>query len=328
MVTQNDGPALYDLAIIGGGPAGMTAAVYAARKLLRTLLVTRELGGQPLRTAGIENYMGYQYITGPELMAKFEEQARQFPLKVEEGETVTRLDPAAGYFYLESGSGRRYQARAVVVASGKRPRTLGVPGEAELLGRGVSYCATCDGPLFRGKAVAVVGGGNSALQAALELAVLSPRVYVINIAPHWQGDPILVDRLAKEEAVIPYLQREVVRIEGEGRVTGLAIRPAAGGEVSVLPVEGVFVEIGLVPNSEFLRGVVELNELGEVKIDCRNRTAMPGLFAAGDVTDVPEKQIIVAAGEGAKAALAAYQYLLTQEAPVALATRPEVGARA
>ncbi|MDI3280574.1 MAG: FAD-dependent oxidoreductase [Bacillota bacterium] len=324
MTAQGNEPVLYDLAIVGGGPAGMTAAVYAARKLLRTLLVTRELGGQPLRTAGIENYMGYQYITGPELMAKFEEQARQFPLTVEEGETIARLDLADGQFRLESASGRQYRARAVVVASGKRPRTLGVPGEEELLGRGVSYCATCDGPLFRGKAVAVVGGGNSALQAALELAALSPRVYVINIAPHWQGDPLLVERLAGEEAVVPYLQHEVVRIEGERAVTGLAIRPTAGGQVSVLPVEGVFVEIGLVPNSEFLRGVVELNELGEVKIDCRNRTAVPGLFAAGDVTDVPEKQIIVAAGEGAKAALAAYQYLLARQAVPAI--RSEVGA--
>jgi len=303
-----EGP--YELVIIGAGPAGMTAAVYAARKRLKVLLVSKDLGGQPLLTSGIENYMGYQYVTGPELMAKFQEQVRQFPIRMAIGEEVVRLAPGEGGFTAATKAGRSFRAKAVIIASGKRPRELGVPGERELLGRGVSYCAVCDGPLFAGREVAVIGGGNSALTAAIDLIKLAPTIYLVSRSTEWKAEPILVERALGSERLVPLQGYRVKEILGEERVKGLVIESKEDGKTRELPVEGVFIEVGLIPNSEFARGVVALNAEGEIIVDCESRTDVPGIFAAGDVTTVPEKQIIVAAGEGAKAALSAYQYLL------------------
>lgn len=303
-----EGP--YELLIIGAGPAGLTASVYAARKRLKVLLLSKDLGGQPLLTSEIENYMGYQYITGPELVAKFHEQVRQFPIAMAIGEEAVRLAAEEAGFEVATRSGRAFIGKAVIIATGKRPRELGVPGERELLGRGVSYCAVCDAPLFAGREVAVIGGGNSALTAVADLIKIASKIYLIHRSLRLEADPILVERARASEKVFPLLGYIVKEILGEGRVRGMIIASRETGKAEQLPVEGVFIEIGLIPNSEFARGLVALNEEGEIIVDCACRTNVPGIFAAGDVTSVPEKQIIVAAGEGAKAALSAYNYLL------------------
>lgn len=309
---------LYDLIIIGGGPAGMTAAVYAARKRLAVLLVSQDLGGQTLWTSDIENYMGYQYITGEELAAKFEEQVKQFPIALDVGDGVQklaveeRLQPSGRQFSVTTPSGKQFRSRTVIVASGKRSRPLDVPGERRLTGRGISYCATCDAPLFTGKDVAVIGGGNSAFTAVADLIPIAGQIYVVNYAYEWQADRVLLERAERSGKMTPFLGHQVVEILGQDRVERIVIRPRGDGEATELAVQGVFVEIGLAPNSDFARDLVQLNQVGEIMVDCKGETNVPGVFAAGDVTTVPEKQIIVAAGEGAKAALSAYEYLLME----------------
>ncbi len=303
----------YDLAIIGGGPAGMTAAVYAARKFLNMILITGDLGGQVLWTSDVENYMGYSYVTGPELMERFSEQVKQFGLTLALGETTTRLARNEKAFRIFTKEGSEYTASSVIVASGKSYRKLNVPGEKELTGHGVSYCATCDAPLFSGKEVAVIGGGNSAFQAAVDLLPVATKISVVNIADSWQADPILVDRVERSKKFAPYLNHEVVSISGEDRVSGIVVKDRGSGEGKELPIGGVFVEIGLIPNSGFVKDFLLLNDGGEIVVDCACRTNVAGVFAAGDVTNVPEKQIVVAAGEGAKAALGAYHYLIKKE---------------
>jgi alkyl hydroperoxide reductase subunit F len=299
---------VYDLAIVGAGPAGMTAAVYAARKRLNTVLVSKDMGGQVLWTADVENYMGYQYIGGPELMQKFDEQVKQFPLEQRIGHSATGLSQKDGGFEIETEAGDVYQAKAAIVATGKRPRQLNVPGEDRLKGRGVSYCAICDGPIFSGQKVAVIGGGNSALEAADDMTRVGEHVYLVSSTP-FTGDQVLVDKLARASNLTTFLDNEVVSIEGSNRVEAMAIRDTKSGEDKRLEVGGVFVEIGLIPNSEIVKELVKLNELAEIEVNCACQTGVTGLFAAGDVTNVPEKQIVVAAGEGAKAALAAHKYL-------------------
>ena len=304
----------YDLAIVGGGPAGLTAAVYAARKNLDAVLISKDIGGQTLLTSDIENYMGYQYVSGRELAAKFEEQVKRYPIDVAVGEEVARVAPEDGGFVVTTSTNREVRARAVIVATGKRSRPLGVPGERELVGRGVSYCAVCDAPLFPGKDVIVVGAGNSGATAVVDLLKIARRIYVVDVLPDWRADPVLVDRIrAAGEMVQPFFGHEVVEIKGESRVEGIVIKDRGSGQVRELPVQGVFIEIGLIPNSEPVKGVAELNRWGEIVVDCKCQTRVPGMFAAGDVTTVPEKQIIIAAGEGAKAALSAYAYLIGQE---------------
>ncbi len=304
------GEGAYELIIVGAGPAGMTAAVYSSRKKLRTLLVSKDLGGQPLLTSEIENYMGYQYVTGPELMAKFHEQVKQFPIDVIIGEGVTKLTAQDDEFTVSTRTGKGFVGKAVIIASGKRSRQLDVSGEKELVGRGVTYCSICDAPLFAGMDVAVIGGGNSALTAVVDLIKIAARIYVVNVAAGWQADPILVEKAEVSQKVIPFLGYMVKEILSEERVSGLVIESREAGETQQLAVGGVFIEIGLVPNSELARGLLALNKVGEIVVDCSCRTSVPGIFAAGDVTNVPEKQIIVAAGEGANASLSAYSYLL------------------
>lgn len=299
---------MYDLVIVGGGPAGMTAAVYAARKKLNALLLTKEIGGQVNWTLGIENYMGYQFIEGPELIKKFEEQVKQFPLEVKTGQAVKSLTRAGHGFEIKTDSGETYQAKAAIIATGKRPRPLNVPGEDKFRGRGVTYCATCDGPLFAGMKVAIIGGGNSALEAVDDMVKIAEHVYMVSLTP-LTGDQILIDRVKGASNLTIFLEHEVLQITGENFVSGIRVRDLKSKEEKELQASGVFVEIGLIPNSELVKGVVTLNRLGEIEVNCNNETSVPGLFAAGDVTNVPEKQIVVAAGEGAKAALQAHRYL-------------------
>lgn len=300
---------MFDLTVIGGGPAGMTAVVYAARKKLNTLLVTQDIGGQVLWTRDIQNYMGYQFVTGPELMVKFEEQVKLFPVTIKY-ENVVKLEKMPdNSFTIHTAEGTAYQSKAVIIASGKRPRRLNVPGEMELTGMGVSYCATCDGPLFAGMTVAVVGSGNSALQAAVELANVAEKVYLVSRDPYI-ADPVIIDLLKKYPNLEEIKEHESQEIVGKYAVEKYIIHANGHPEQSrELSVQGVFVEVGLIPNSEFA-DLVERNEFDEIMVDCRARTSVEGLFAAGDVIDGPDKQIIIAAGDGSKAALVAYEYLL------------------
>jgi alkyl hydroperoxide reductase subunit F len=299
---------MRELIIIGGGPAGMTAAVYAARKRLDAVLISKDLGGQPMWAGRIENYMGYQYIEGFELMSKFEEQVKQFPLEQKIGLQAVSLSRMDGGFEVKADSDARFQAKAVIIASGKRPRSLNVPGEEKFKGKGVTYCAICDGPVFAGQKVAVIGGGNSALEAADDMSRIAEHVSVVSMTP-FTGDKILVEKVQGASNVTAYLDHEVLSISGGMLVDGIEIRDLKTRKQKRLDVGGIFVEIGLIPNSDMVKGLVALNEQGEIVVNCRNETDVPGLFAAGDVTNVPEKQIVISAGEGAKAALQAHKYI-------------------
>jgi len=299
---------MHDLMIIGGGPAGIAAGVYAARKQLKTLLISVDIGGQINNTWGIENYLGYQFIEGPELISKFQTQVSQFPIDQKIGDKVSGLEKIEGGFEAVTEAGEKYQAKAVILATGKRPRRLNVPGEVELTGRGVTYCAICDGPVFTGQRVAVVGGGNSALEAALDMVKIAEHVDLVSLTP-LTGDSILIGQLANAKNLSIFTEHQTLEIKGKDLVEGALIKDIKSGGEKHLDVTGVFIEIGLVPNSDAVRGLVELNKQGEVTITPSGATTVPGLYAAGDVTDVPEKQIIVAAGEGAKAALQAHRYL-------------------
>ena len=286
----------------------MTAAVYAARKKLNALLLSKDVGGQVNWTLGIENYMGYQLIEGPELIKKFEEQVKQFPIDIKVGEGVSSLSRISGGFEAKTDGGETYQAKVAIIVTGKRPRPLNVPGEEKLRGRGVTYCATCDGPLFADMKVAVIGGGNSALEAADDVVKVAEHVYLVSLTP-LTGDQMLIDRVKSAGNLTMFLEHEVVAITGENLVDGIKIRDLKTKQERELQVGGVFIEIGLMPNSDLAKGVATLNRIGEIEVNCSNETSVPGLFAAGDVTNVPEKQIVVAAGEGAKAALQAHRYL-------------------
>jgi len=299
---------MYDLMIIGGGPSGLAASVYAARKQLDTLLISNDIGGQVNWTLGVENYLGYQFIEAPELISKFHTQVDQFPIEQKIGYKVTRVDKIDGGYESVTETGERYQARVAIFATGKRPRRLNVPGEIEMTGRGVTYCAICDGPIFAGQRVAVVGGGNSALEAALDMVKIAEHVDLVSLTP-LTGDAILVDKLSNAQNLTIYTEHQTEKIESDVMVSGLLIKDLKNGEEKSLKVTGVFIEIGLIPNSEAVNELIKLNDRGEVPVNCSGETQLKGLFAAGDVTNVPEKQIVVAAGEGAKAALQAHRYL-------------------
>lgn len=299
---------MHDLLIIGAGPAGLCATVYAARKRLKAALVSLDIGGQPNVTRGIENYLGYQFIEGPELVDRFYAQVKQFPMEQKIGYRVSRINSIEAGFEAISESGDRYRAKVVVFATGKKPKRLDVPGEKEFMGKGVSYCAVCDGPVFAGQRVAVVGGGNSAVTATLDMVNIADHVDLISNSP-LTADPVLIEKLIEARNLSIHTRHQVLRIEGQDFVQGIVIKDLAEESEERLDVTGIFVEAGLIPNSEPVRHLVRLNKEGEVPISCYCETTMPGLYAAGDVTDVPEKQIIVAAGEGAKAALQAHRYL-------------------
>ncbi len=297
---------MYDLIIIGAGPAGITAAVYAARKRMELLVITRDIGGQAAWSGDVENYTGYQFITGPELAAKFEEHLRRYDIALKEKESAMEIKRTGNIISVKTDKGA-YQTKALIIASGKRTRELGVPGEKEFKNRGLTYCATCDGPLFSDKDVAVIGGRNSALDAALQMVKIAKHVYVINITTQLGGDQVMREQLEKNDKVTIFNQTQVTAVLGDKFVSAIKIKRQ--GKEESLSVQGVFVEIGLIPNSD-CAAEVEKNTLGEIKVNCHNETDVAGIFAAGDVTDVPEKQIIIAAGEGAKATLSAFRYLV------------------
>lgn len=296
---------IYDLVIIGAGPAGITAAVYAARKKMDPLVITKDIGGQASLSGDIQNYTGYQFITGPELAIKFEEHMRKFNFEIKENEEVKELISKRGTFLVKTDRDN-YQAKTVIVASGKRSRELGVTGEREFRNKGLTYCATCDGPLFAGRDVAVIGGGNSALDAALQLIKIANHIYIINITDNLTGDGIMQEKIRADNKVSIFNNSRVKEILGNSFVQ--AIKIEEDRKEKILDVQGIFVEIGLIPNSEFASDL-EKNARKEIVVNQGNETNVPGIFAAGDVTNVPEKQIIIAAGEGAKAVLSAFRYL-------------------
>ncbi|MCP4364709.1 MAG: FAD-dependent oxidoreductase [Planctomycetes bacterium] len=300
-----------ELMIIGCGPAAITTAIYAARKRIDIQIISEDIGGQVATTFGIENYPGFRYITGPELVEKLMEQLNQFDIDKQIGERVTSLSRVDGGYVAVDGSGKEYSARSAVVATGAQPRELGVPGEQEFRGKGVSYCATCDAPLFSGATVAVVGGGNSALSAAFELSRIASKVYLIS-RRKWRADEApLIDGVKASANIEPIIGYVVERIAGEDVVKGVTIKPREGeGGVRSLTLDGIFVEIGLWPNSDLVKGLAAINDFREIVVNCQTSTGVPGLFAAGDVTNVRDKQIVIAAGQGALAAMGVFEFLL------------------
>ncbi len=303
--------AVYDVVIVGAGPAGLTAAVYCARKLMKTIVVSENIGGQAAWSWAIENYMGFRVITGEDLVRKFEEQVRELDVGLEL-DTVRGIKKEGDVFLVRTVSENTVRCRTVILAPGKQPRTLGLPDEDRLMGRGVSVCATCDAPFFRDRPIAVVGGGNAAIQTAIELTKIASSVALI-VRSDLRCDEVYVAR-AEELGVRFYLRHEVTALHGEAALTGITIRDRNTGKETLLDVTGLFLAIGLVPNTGFIGDLVALNEQGEIVVDENNHTSVPGVFAAGDATCVRAKQIIVAAGEGAKAALEAHEYLLSEEA--------------
>jgi NADH-dependent peroxiredoxin subunit F len=310
----------FDVLIVGGGPAGAAAAVYAARKGIRTGLVAERLGGQTLDTLGIENFISVLETEGPKFAAALEAHARHYDVDLMGGQRVEALTPAAspdGLTTVTLANGAELKGRTVILSTGARWRNVNVPGEQEYRNKGVAYCPHCDGPLFKGRKVAVIGGGNSGVEAAIDLAGVVAHVTLIEFADQLKADAVLVNKLKSLANVTIHTGAQTTEITGDGqKVTGLRYRDRKRGTEHAVELAGVFVQIGLVPNTEWLRGTVELSKHGEIVVDARGATSVPGVFAAGDVTTTPFKQIIIAAGEGAKAALSAFDHLIRQGSSV------------
>ena len=300
---------MKDVIIIGGGPAGLSAAIYTYRKNMSTLVLAKEIGGQVAKSGEIENYLGFGRISGPEMAEKFREHLDLLGIEVREGVSVENLTQIEGGFKVDLGAGESKESKIVILASGKQPRELGVPGEQEFKNKGVTYCATCDAPLFRNKIVTVVGGGNSALDAAISLIPIASKINIVNINAEFTGDAVFVDRITKEAKITVYPEARTTRIEGEGVVKSITFEK--DGQETTVPTNGVFVEIGQVPSLLF-DALTKKNQWGMVEIGENGLTDIPGLFAAGDATSIRDNQISVAAGEGTKAALSAYEYYIRE----------------
>ncbi len=309
----------FEVLVVGGGPAGAAAAIYTARKGFRTGVAAERFGGQVLDTMGIENFVSVPYTEGPRLAAQLESHVREYDIEVMNLATAERLVPAqakGGYHEVLFANGASLKARSVILATGARWRNLGVPGELEYRNKGVAYCPHCDGPLYKGKRVAVIGGGNSGVEAAIDLANIVGHVTLIEFAESLRADQVLQDKLRSLKNVEINVNAQTTAVNGDGtRVGGLVYKDRSSGEEHRVALEGVFVQIGLVPNTEWLEGSgLELSKHGEIAIDAHAATNQPGVFAAGDVTTVPYKQIIIAMGEGSKAALSAFDFLIRNEA--------------
>jgi len=300
----------FDVLVIGGGPAGAAAAIYAARKGIRTGIAAERLGGQLLDTVGIENFISVKETQGHSLAAGLEGHVATYDVDVMNLQRAQALVPG-DLIEVQLAGGATLRSRSVVVATGARWREIGVPGEREYRNRGVAYCPHCDGPLFKGKRVAVIGGGNSGVEAAIDLAGLVSHVWVIEYDAQLRADAILKAKLQSLPNVTVITAAQTTEITGDGaRVTGLAYRDRQSGARHTLELAGVFVQIGLIPNTDWLKGVVKLSPRGEIEVDARGQTSVPGVFAAGDCTVVPYKQIVIAVGEGAKASLGAFDHLI------------------
>jgi alkyl hydroperoxide reductase subunit F len=306
----------YDMLIVGGGPAGAAAAVYAARKGIRVGIAAERFGGQLNDTMSIENYISVLETNGPKLAADLEAQVHHYGVDVMAMQRASQIVPASeegGLTEVHLENGGVLKAKSVILSTGARWRNVNVPGEVEYKNKGVAYCPHCDGPLFKGKRVSVIGGGNSGVEAAIDLAGLVAHVTLIEFADQLKADAVLVNKLKSLPNVTIHANAQTTEITGEGgKVNGLSYKDRATDAVHHIELEGVFVQIGLIPNTEFLKGALNLSKFGEIEIDDKGHTSMPGVFAAGDCTTVPFKQIIIAAGEGSKAALSAFDYLIRQ----------------
>ena len=309
----------YDVLVVGGGPAGAAAAIYAARKGIRTGIAAERFGGQVLDTLAIENFISVQYTEGPKLGVALEQHVREYGVDVMNLQRAGKLVPAkepGGLVGVQLDNGASLQARSVVLSTGARWRTMNVPGEEQYRNKGVAYCPHCDGPLFKGKRVAVIGGGNSGVEAAIDLAGLVAHVTLIEFDAQLRADEVLQRKLRSLPNVDVIVSAQTTEVLGDGqKVRGLVYKDRRDGSTHELALEGVFVQIGLLPNTEWLKGTVELSPRGEIVIDDRGATSVPGVFAAGDATTVPYKQIVIAMGAGSTAALSAFDYLIRSSAP-------------
>ncbi len=301
----------FDVLVVGGGPAGASAAIYAARKGIRTGVVAERFGGQVLDTMAIENFISVQETEGPKLGSALEEHVKSYDVDIMNLQRASSLARRDGQIEVGLANGASLKARSVVISTGARWRQMNVPGEDSYRNKGVAYCPHCDGPLFKGKRVAVIGGGNSGVEAAIDLAGIVSEVTLIEFGDQLRADAVLQKKLLSLANVKVLLSTQTTEVLGDGsRVTGLAYKDRVSGASHTLSLEGIFVQIGLVPNTEWLQGVIDLSPRGEIIVDDRGQTSMPGVFAAGDATTVPFKQIVIAMGEGAKASLAAFDYLI------------------
>ncbi len=309
----------FDVLVIGGGPAGAAAAIYAARKGIRTGIAAERFGGQVLDTMGIENFISVKETEGPRLAAAMEQHVREYDVDIMNLQRAERLIPASvpgGLVEVELASGASLRSRTVIISTGARWRSMNVPGEEQYRNRGVAYCPHCDGPLYKGKRVAVIGGGNSGVEAAIDLAGIVSHVTLIEFDTKLRADEVLQRKLRSLPNVKVLLNAQTTEVLGDGqKVTGLDWKDRATGEVHRVDLEGIFVQIGLLPNTEWLKGTLELSPRGEIVIDDRGHTSLPGVFAAGDATTVPYKQIIIAMGAGSTAALSAFDHLIRTSAP-------------
>jgi alkyl hydroperoxide reductase subunit F len=314
----------FDVLVVGGGPAGAAAAIYAARKGIRTGVAAERFGGQVLDTMGIENFVSVDYTEGPKLAAQLEHHVRDYQVDVMNLQRATALrGPAApgDMVEIDLASGATLKARSLVLSPGARWRTLGVPGEDQYRNKGVAFCPHCDGPLFKGKRIAVVGGGNSGVEAAIDLAGIVAHVTLLEFDSRLRADEVLQRKLRSLPNVDVIVSAQTTEVRGDGqRVNGLVYTDRSSGESRTLALEGIFVQIGLLPNTEWLKGAIELSPRGEIVVDERGATSLPGVFAAGDATTVPYKQIVIAMGQGATAALSAFDHLIRSSAPPAAAS--------
>jgi len=298
---------IYDVIIIGAGPAGLTAGIYTSRRGLKSLILSKGLSNQVSETAHIENYPGFEKIEGYRLIQKFEEQVRDFGVEII-FEEVIKITPKKNSFIVKTTQ-KSYKGKTLILAFGKVPRTLDIPGEKEFTGRGISYCATCDAPLFKDKIVAVIGGGNAALDAALLLSKIAKKVYLVHRRDEFRGFEALVEDIKKKKDIELVLSHVTVKLKGDKVLRSIIVESKKTGERKELKVDGVFVEIGSVVKTDFVKDLVKLDKNNYIIINSNCETSRPGVFAAGDVTNTPFKQIVVATGEGAKAGLNAYNYI-------------------
>lgn len=300
---------MYDLIIIGAGPAGMTAGIYAARKNLKTLVLTREIGGQMAWSSDIENYSGFEFVTGHELTQKFKEHLLSIPenLELKEGVEVVNLEKNITTFVITDKQGKLYYSKTIIIATGRKPRKLNIPGEDKFFGHGVATCATCDAPFYKDKTVAVIGGGESAMDALLALSKTSKKLYSINLNPELSGDLVLKSKVEALPQITYFKQAKAIEVLGNKKVTGLKLQKK-DGSFETINLDGVFIEVGFEPENDF-ENLTQKNHQSAIKVGKNLETNVPGLFAAGDVNDAWGEQIVIAAGEGSKAALAVNDYL-------------------
>lgn len=313
-----DAKSPYDVLVVGGGPAGASAAIYAARKGIRTGIVAERFGGQVMDTMGIENLVSVPHTEGPKLAAALEQHVKAYDVEILQRQRAEALLPAGedGLAAVRLANGATLRARSIVLAPGARWREMNVPGEREYKAKGVCFCPHCDGPLFKGKRVAVIGGGNSGVEAAIDLAGIVSHVSLIEFDTKLRADAVLQAKLRSLPNVTVVLNAQTSEVTGDGtKLNGLVYRDRTSGETHRVELEGIFVQIGLLPNTEWLKGTVALSPRGEIEIDARGQTSLPGIFAAGDATTVPYKQIVIAMGEGSKASLSAFDHLIRSSVP-------------